>query len=138
MSYLLDSNTCILYLNGRSGPVRRRLESQRPEELVVCSVVRAELFFGTLRTQNPAHMLVVLNHFLKRFPSLPFDDQCVEAYGRVRAHLASNGTPIGPNDLFIAAIALTHEAILVTHNTREFARVQGLAWEDWDTGERSA
>ncbi|MFO1349527.1 MAG: PIN domain-containing protein [Gammaproteobacteria bacterium] len=74
-----------------------------------------------------------LNQFLAVFRSLPFDDAAAETYGRIRADLAAKGTPIGPNDLMIAAIAVTHGAILVTHNTREFERVDGLQWEDWET-----
>jgi tRNA(fMet)-specific endonuclease VapC len=62
---------------------------------------------------------------------LPFDDAAAEVYGRIRAELASRGTPIGPYDLMIAATALANNLILVTHNTREFARVSGLVLEDW-------
>jgi len=63
--------------------------------------------------------------------SLPFDDSAAEEYGKLRAHLATVGTPIGPNDLMIAAIALAHRLIVVTHNTVEFSRVPGLLVEDW-------
>ena len=62
---------------------------------------------------------------------MPFDDQAVEYYGKIRATLAAIGQPIGPNDLLIAAIALANQVILVTHNTREFGRVEGLIIEDW-------
>ncbi len=67
------------------------------------------------------------------FPSAPFDDASAEAYGRLRADLAAEGMLIGPNDLMIAAIALTHGLIVVTHNTAEFSRVAGLTLEDWQT-----
>ena len=63
--------------------------------------------------------------------SLPFDDRAAEEYGKVRSHLAVLGTPIGPNDLMIAAIALANHMTLVTHNTAEFSRVPGLTLEDW-------
>ena len=63
--------------------------------------------------------------------SLPFDDRAAEEYGKVRAHLAALGTPIGPNNLMIAAIALANQMTLVSHNTTEFSRVPGLAVEDW-------
>jgi tRNA(fMet)-specific endonuclease VapC len=63
--------------------------------------------------------------------SLPFDDPAAEEYARVRAHLANQGTPIGPNDLIIAATALANQLTLVTHNTAEFSRVPGLTLEDW-------
>jgi tRNA(fMet)-specific endonuclease VapC len=67
------------------------------------------------------------------FSSIPFDDASAEAYGQLRADLASKGILIGPYDLMIAAIALTHRLVVVTHNTAEFTRVAGLALEDWQT-----
>jgi tRNA(fMet)-specific endonuclease VapC len=69
---------------------------------------------------------------LNRFISLPFDDQSAIIYGQIRAQLVASGTPIGPNDLLIASIALANNLILVTHNTREFIRVEGLRLEDWE------
>ena len=69
-----------------------------------------------------------------RFVSHNFDDSSAEACGRDRADLASRGTPIGPNDLLIASIALANDLTLVTHNTREFARVPGWRLEDWEAG----
>lgn len=70
--------------------------------------------------------------FLNRFVSLPFDDEATLVYGRIRAQLAALGTPIGPYDLQIAAIAIAHNLILVTHNTAEFSRVDELLIEDWE------
>lgn len=67
---------------------------------------------------------------MSEFVSLPFDDQSAVIYGQIRAQLAVSGTPIGPNDLLIASIALANNLILVTHNTREFSRVEGLRLED--------
>ena len=63
---------------------------------------------------------------------MPFDDQSAVIYGQIRAQLAAPGTPIDPNDLLIASIALADNLIIVTHNTREFSRVEGLRLEDWD------
>ncbi len=85
-----------------------------------------------LNCNNPQITLARQQQFLTLFVSLPFDDVTALTYGRIRAELAANGTPIGPNDFQIAAIALTHNLILVTHNTREFSRVSGLVIEDWE------
>jgi tRNA(fMet)-specific endonuclease VapC len=71
--------------------------------------------------------------FTSKFLSLPFDDRAAEVYGEIRAHLAGLGTPIGPNDLLIAAIALANSLTLVTHNTAEFSPCQGWYWK---TGSR--
>lgn len=133
MNYLLDTNTCIQYLNGRSPNIKQRLEKTLAKEIVVCSIVKAELFFGAMKSVNPKRSFAKQKKFLDRFDSLPFDDQSAVIYGQIRAQLESQGTPIGPTDLLIAAIALANQATLVTHNTREFSRVTGLRIEDWET-----
>ncbi|MEA5601602.1 type II toxin-antitoxin system tRNA(fMet)-specific endonuclease VapC [Nostoc sp. UHCC 0252] len=132
MRYLLDTNVCARYLNGRSLLIRERLRSTNVKDIAVCSVVKAELFYGAMRSNNPTRTLAKQQEFLNLFVSLPFDDSTALVYGRIRAELLASGTPIGPNDFQIAAIALTHNLILVTHNTREFSRVSGLAIEDWE------
>ena len=75
----------------------------------------------------------MLQTFFLPYTSLAFDDGCADTYGRIRFGLQRQGTPIGANDLLIAAIALAHGATLVTANTREFGRVVGLRLENWET-----
>jgi len=133
MIYLLDTSTCISFLRRRSSPVAAKLASVRPEEVHLCSVVKAELYYGAYRSQQSDRSLAVLREFVSQFRSLPFDDLAAEVYGQLRADMAGAGTLIGPNDLLIAAIALAHRAILVTENTDEFRRVKGLAVENWQT-----
>ena len=130
--YLLDSNVCIVYLKGRSEVLHRRFDEIDSHLVAVCSVVKAELFYGAKRSNNPAKALQEQRLFLDQFVSFPFDDVCSDIYGNIRADLAGLGTPIGANDLLIAAIALAHNLILVTHNTREFGRVERLQLEDWE------
>lgn len=130
MTYSLDSNVCIIYLNGKSPQVRQRLNSTPVAEIFLCSVVKGELFYGARRSNNPVKSLQIQQQFLSQFVSLPFDDAAAVIYGEIRAALAQAGTPIGSNDLQIAAIALAKNLTLVTHNTREFSRVQGLKLED--------
>ena len=138
MKYLLDTNTCIRYLNGMSEYVKRRIETLSSEEIVVCAIVKAELFYGAQKSRYPERNLAKQRKFLEQFVSLPFDDQTAEVYGRIRSQLERAGTPIGPNDLLIAATALAYDVTLVTHNTREFARVTGLRYEDWEIVSASA
>lgn len=118
MRYLLDSNVCARYLNGTSLAIRKRLQSTNIADIAVCSVVKGELFYGAIKSNNPERTLARQQEFLKLFVSLPFDDDAALIYGRIRAELSANGTPIGPNDFQIAAIALANNLILVTHNTR--------------------
>lgn len=132
MTYLLDTNTCIKYLNGKSENIRQRLEGSQPQDIVLCSVVKAELFYGAMKSANPQKNLAKLQPFVSRFVSFSFDDVAADVYGRIRADLEKLGTPIGPNDLLIAAIGVANDVTLVTHNTREFSRVTGLKLEDWE------
>jgi len=133
MIYLLDTNACIDYLNVRDSPIARKLATIAHDQVVVCSVVKAELYHGAYKSSRRADNLALLARFFGQFDSLPFDDAAAEEYGRLRATLETQGTPIGPNDLMIAAIALANHAMLVSHNTREFSRIAGLRVEDWET-----
>jgi len=132
MTYLLDTNTCIRFLNPRSSAVPNHMAAVRQEEVVICQIVKAELYYGAYKSARRDANLALLAKFFNQFVSRPFDDASAAAYGRLRAELARRGTPIGPNDLMIAAIALAYDLTLVTHNTAEFARVPGLRLEDWE------
>jgi tRNA(fMet)-specific endonuclease VapC len=132
MKYLLDTNTCIRYLNGRSPNVLQRLDAMSEADICVCSIVELELRYGALRSDRIDKTLAEQTNFLKRFVSLPVDHHAAMQAARIRADLALAGTPIGPYDLLIAAIALANSLILVTHNTSEFSRVAGLKLEDWE------
>ncbi len=91
-----------------------------------------ELYAGALRSANPAKNRADVDQFAGAFASLPFTDGEAGICARIRHHLESLGTPIGPYDLQIAAIALANGCTPVTHNTREFSRVPGLVIEDWE------
>jgi tRNA(fMet)-specific endonuclease VapC len=130
--YLLDTNVCVQYLNGRSETIRERIQQTDASDIAVCSIVKAELFYGAWRSQHPERNLARQQQFLNLFLSLPFDDEAAMVYGRIRANLAAQGTPIGSNDVQIAAIALANDLTLVTHNTGEFNCVSGLRLEDWE------
>ena len=89
------------------------------------------MFYGAWKSQCAAANLTVIEQLFEPFRSLAFDDRAAAHYGPIRAQLERSGTPIGANDLFIAAIALAHDCILVTRNTAEFHRVPGLRVESW-------
>ena len=132
MTYLLDTNACIQFVNNRDSAISRRLSVIRRADLVLCSVVKAELYHGAYKSSQREKNLALLRLFFEQFVSLPFDDRAAEIYGLVRIQLAAAGKLIGPNDLLIAAIAIANDVTLVTHNTREFSRVEGLHIEDWE------
>ena len=132
MKYLLDSNTCIAYLRGKNPHTLKRIVSCPHSDLVMCSVVLGELYYGAERSSHPIQECAKVTAFVSQFISLPFDDLAAREFGRVRADLAIRGCQIGPSDTMIAAIALVHGLIVVTHNKKEFGRVTGLTIEDWE------
>jgi len=133
---LLDTNTCIKLLNGNSAAVVRHFSTRSPAHIMLCSVVKAELLYGARHSARVEANLSLLDSFFAPLTSLSFDDRCAEEYGLIRAQLSTEGTPIGPNDMMIAAIARAHDATLITHNTGEFSRVAGLRLSDWEEDDR--
>lgn len=131
--YVLDSNVCIRILNQSHPKIADQFRAITPKDIVLCSVVKAELLYGARRSQRVEKNLRVLQVFFDTLSSLPFDDRCAEEAALIRADLAAQGKPIGPHDILIAATARAHDAVLVTHNTNEFARVTGLRLEDWES-----
>jgi tRNA(fMet)-specific endonuclease VapC len=132
MIHLLDTNVCIHLLNESQSQVINNFRRHHPADIVLCSMVKAELLYGARRSQRREANLQLLKAFFAPLQSLPFDDECAEHYGQIHADLLTQGKPIGPNDTLIAAIARAHDVTLITHNTGEFGRVAGLRMEDWE------
>jgi len=132
MKYLLDTNVCIKYLNGRSEKIKKELELKSAIEINLCSVVKAELFYGAMKSSKPVENIHKINQFVNKFVSFSFDDKSAQIYGSVRAYLEKMGKPIGANDLIIASIAVSNNLILVTNNIKEFNRIKELKLEDWE------
>ena len=131
MIYLLDTNVCITYLRGKDALLMQRVNAQPPADVGLCSIVLAELYYGAALSNQPAANKAKVQSFIQQFQSLPFDDSASDVFGGLRAHLVKLGTPIGPYDLMLAAIALSNRLTLVTHNTKEFSRVPRLPLADW-------
>lgn len=129
---LLDTNICIYIINARPPAVLARFQQYRLGDIGLSSVVAAELAFGVAKSGS-ARNRKALEMFLAPLAVLPFDADAAWSYGALRTELESRGTPIGALDTLIAAHALSQQALLVTHNTREFAQVPGLQLADWTT-----
>jgi tRNA(fMet)-specific endonuclease VapC len=129
---LLDTNACIQLWQRKNLTVRRHFSQYSPSDIALCSVVKAELLFGALRSEQKENNLQLLQKLFAPLQSFDFDDVAAEHYAQIRADLTVQGCLIGANDLMIAAIARANQVILITHNTGEFSRVQGLAVEDWE------
>lgn len=132
MKYLLDTNTCIRYLNGRAPQIRARMATIDDADIAISTVTQGEMFAGSAKSQQPVESRARQDAFFVRFLKLPFDEPAAAEYGRIRAALELAGTPIGPFDMQIAATAVAHGLIVVTHNTAEFSRIAGLLREDWE------
>lgn len=131
MKYMLDTNICIYAIKHKPETVIKNFLSHEPEEICISSVTYAELMYGVEKSMAVEKNRIALSLFLSPITVLDFHASAAEEYGKVRAELERQGTPIGPMDLMIAAHARSEELILVTNNTREFHRVEGLILEDW-------
>lgn len=128
--YALDTNILSYFFKGE-GQIATRLLSTPPSEVAIPAVVLFELEFGLARSIRHAQRRKQLQELVSLVTLLPFGPAEARASAQIRAELEQAGTPIGPYDLLIAGTALSHGAILVTHNTRELQRVRGLTLEDW-------
>ncbi|KVX84774.1 twitching motility protein PilT [Burkholderia ubonensis] len=132
--YMLDTNICSYIMRERPPVVLSRLQScvGAQHRIVVSAVTYAEMRFGAIgRKASPKHADLVTAFVARLDGVLPWDAAAVDVTTAVRAELAARGTPIGANDASIAGHAIAAGAVLVTHNTREFGRVDGLSFEDW-------
>jgi tRNA(fMet)-specific endonuclease VapC len=133
-TYLLDTNACIALINGTEMNVRRRFKRAvaRKSVILLSSIVAFELWYGVAKSQRKDNNTQRLVTFLGGpLEWALFDEVDARAAGTVRAELETVGRPVGAYDVLLAGQARRHGATLVTSNTKEFARVQGLKWEDW-------
>lgn len=131
VKYSLDTNVCIHCIQTPSEKVARHLRTIAANDVVVCSVVRAELAYGASKSVRP-QVAAAHEAFLTPYPCADFDAAAAQVFGRLHADLERRGKPIGPYDLQVAAIAIANGLTLITHNVREFSRVDGLKWADWE------
>jgi tRNA(fMet)-specific endonuclease VapC len=128
--YLLDTNIVSDLVRHPDGSAARRLLSEGPESAVLSIVVVCEIRFGLAKSRS-RQLAARLAQLLERFEILPLDAPADAHYADIRKTLEQSGTPIGPNDLLIAAHARALNVTLVTDNLREFSRVPGLRVENW-------
>ena len=136
MAWLLDTNTCIYLLTGKQPDYQHNILARldalpRNERPLISSVVLSELQYGVRKSRWRKANQALLDEFLLDFDMSDYGASAAVFYGELRTGLEKRGQPIGPMDMMIAAHALALDATLVTHNTREFARVKGLRLEDW-------
>jgi tRNA(fMet)-specific endonuclease VapC len=130
MKYVLDTNTLIYFFKGL-GDVSKHMLAQSPSELAIPTVVLFELDVGIAKSTSPRKRKSQLQEITALVNVLPFGIAESKSAAQIRAKLEKQGLPIGPYDVFIAATALANNMILVTHNQKEFGRIEGLKIEDW-------
>jgi len=128
--YVVDTNTVIYYFKGM-GRVPQLLLSHSPKDLAVPTIVVYELQVGIAKSLHPIKRIQQLEILLDAITVLPFGLREAKEAALIRVRLEQAGTPIGPIDVLIAGSALAHDATLVTHNVKEFSRVEGLNIVDW-------
>jgi len=131
MIYLLDTNTCIYFLNSSSEKIISQFKRFSPSEINLPSITVAELLYGAEKSKAKKKNWAIVENFVSTFEIIPFDENSCKIYARIRASLEKSGVPIGPMDLLIASISLANNSILVTNNIKEFSRIKGLKLENW-------
>jgi len=130
VKYLLDTNTCIYYLNGSHPKIVERILRLGPAPLAVSSLTVAELYFGAARSARSEANRRRVALFASELTNLLFDNECAAHFGRLKAGTVGSATPVPDFDLAIAATALAHGRTVVT-NDRHFTLIAGLVLEDW-------
>ena len=131
MKYFLDTNIISYIIKGKYPKIIEHLKKVPAQSIVIPSIVKAELEFGARNSGNYERLIVPYMQLLEPFDVKDFDSDAPYFYGLIRHFLTEKGTPVGPNDLLIAATVLANNGTLVTHNTKEFSRIEDLRIEDW-------
>lgn len=130
LRYLLDTNICIDVIKRRPESLLDRF-NENASHLAISAVTLAELLHGAEKSSQPQRTLSVVEDFCSRLDVLDYGAKAAQHYGQIRSALERRGTPIGVNDLHIAAHARSEGLTLVSNNLREFERVDGLLYENW-------
>ena len=129
-AYLLDTNVLSDLVRRPHGATTKKISLEGEDNVCTSIIVASELRFGA-RKRGSEQLTRQLDLILSAIQVMPFEAPADRLYGKIRADLEERGTPIGPNDMFIAAQALALDCTLVTRNVREFSRVPGLKVDDW-------
>ena len=129
--YLLDTDSCIYLIKNRPAKVLDQFRRHPPKEVAISTITLFELEYGVAKSAFPQRSEEALSRFLQPLTLLPLDRLAAKEAAAIRAELEKKGTPIGPYDLLIAGLARSGNLALITNNTREFERIEGLRAENW-------
>lgn len=133
LKYLLDSDVFSLMVKGRDEALNQRMETLAKGDATLSVITTGEFFYGVAHAPVSALREKRVQRLIDFYGVLPIGEEVSAAYGQIRADLRAKGTPIGPNDLWLAAQAKAHGLVMVTRNGREFKRVTGLKVEGWES-----
>ena len=131
IEYMLDTNICIYIIKQKPKNVINRFRGLPISSLAISSITLSELEYGVMKSLKLDQNQFALSQFVAPLEILPYDDNAAQYYGKLRAFLEKQGTPIGSLDMLIAAHALSVNCTLVTNNEKEFSRVPHLRIENW-------
>ncbi len=131
LRYMLDTNICIYIAKKAPEKVLEKFESLEVGSVGMSIITHGELLYGVKKSQHPRKSEKLLQELASLIIPIPLNPLVAKHYGDTRAFLEKKGTPIGNNDLWIAAHAMAEQVILVTNNTKEFSRVPHLKIENW-------
>jgi tRNA(fMet)-specific endonuclease VapC len=129
--YMLDTNTCIYIIKKKPLDVLERFRQTRISQVGISSITLSELEYGVAKSSKPERNQIALAQFLAPLEILSYGNDAATQYGRLRADLENQGTPIGSLDMLIAAHALSVVCVLVTNNEKEFSRIPNLQFSNW-------
>ncbi|MFM6010812.1 MAG: type II toxin-antitoxin system VapC family toxin [Dolichospermum sp.] len=130
MIYLLDTDTCIYWLKNITS-VTNKIQTIGWENICICNITVAELYFGAYNSQKVAENLTRAENFIQNIAVITLDNNAVKKFGELKAELRKIGQQVADFDLLIASVALTRNYILVTNNTRHYSRISELKLENW-------
>ena len=128
---ILDTNICVRFLRGEESVVRRLLDADENDDLRIPAMVEGELFYGVEKSERRDENRENVKALLAFLPVCHADDETMEKFGELKAKAEAAGRRVDDADVIIAATAMRHGALLVTGNTRQFSRFDGLEIEDW-------
>jgi len=131
IKYMLDTNICIYIIKKKPVDIIERFRQTQISQIGISSITLSELEYGIVKSSKPDQNQFALAQFLAPLEILPYGDEAALQYGRLRAFLEKQGTPIGSLDMLIAAHALSIDSILVTNNEKEFNRAPNLNIDNW-------
>jgi tRNA(fMet)-specific endonuclease VapC len=130
VNYLLDTDTCIYWLNKRQS-VKDKLLAAGWSRTAICSITVAELYYGAYNSSRVAENLRIVELFARQLHVVPLYDNVLRRFGEIKAELRKKGQPLPDFDLLIASVALAENRVLVTNNIRHYERITGLRVENW-------